>query len=139
MIPLYGFQAVGGKIYQLDDPSVVKDGCAADGTGGTAFVPFYTTRELRLTISGYVKLRRLIQKVDHAGGSATLQLTAIRDGGDGTVISRTLGPSDPSSASFPLNDPGSDLQVKVELTSYDVPVAFSDAEFYAVVRRQFRA
>jgi hypothetical protein len=138
MIPFYGFQAVGGKIFSLDDPAVVKDSAALDGTGGTAFVPFYVTNSLRLgRLAAYYKLRRLVQQVAHTG-AVTVRFTAIRDGGESTVISRTLGVGEAPLMIVPLNDPGSDFQVKVEVTSYDAAVQFSGAEFYPVERRAFR-
>lgn len=133
MIPLYGGQAGGGKIYSLDDPNVVTDGAALDGTGGTAFVPFLVSTSLlgALTL-GFNALRRFFQRVAH-DGTATFRFTPFRDGQQsGTGISRTVLLSDPGPINVPLNEPGSDFHMKIEVLTYSAPVALGDAGFIIV-------
>lgn len=139
MIPLYGFQAGGGKVYSLDDQTVVKDGAALDGSGGTAVVPFFVSAPLGVQFTmGYNKLRRLMQRLAKLG-TVSIRTTGIRDGlSSATAVSRTLGLSDIGIINVPLNDAASDFQVKVEVMSYTAEVAFGDSEVYVVPKREFR-
>ena len=138
MIPFYAFEAVGARIFSLDDPAVVKDSAALDGTGGTAFVPFYVTSEIRVANgSGWNKLRRIMQRLAH-DGTLTARVTGIRDGGEGSMVTRTLAIGAAGFLNVPMNEGGSGFQFKVELTAYSAKVAFSGADVYVVAKRAFR-
>lgn len=135
MIPLYAAIAGTGKIYSLDDPTVVKDGAALNGSGGTAFVPYAISTSLNVRFAlGMNRVRRFMQRVAH-DGPATVRVTVIRDGRESVPITRALGIGDAGVVNAPLADGGSDLQIKLELTAYDAPVAFGDSEAYVVNRR----
>lgn len=139
MIPLFGCQAAGGKIYSLDDQTVVKDGAALDGTGGTAFSPYFVSSPFGIAFDlGYNKLRRFLQRVAHAGG-LTLTVTGVRDGQEsGVSVVRTITVADIGIVNVPLNDAGSDFQIKVVLSAYDAEVAFGNSQAFIVPKRRFR-
>jgi len=139
VIPLYGFQAVGGKVYSLDDPAVVKDGAALDGTGGTSYTPFVICTPLAIQSDlGYNRLRRLLQRVAHAG-SCTLVVTGLRDGVEsGVQITRTLGVGDIGVVNVPLGDAGSDFQLKIVLSAFSAETALGNSQVFIVPKRRFR-
>lgn len=139
MIPLYGCQAVGGKIYSLDDPTVVKDGADSAGNGGTAFQPYIISTKLANQLDmGYNKLRRFQQRLSHSG-ACTLIVTGIRDGQQsGSPATRTLAISDVGIVTAPLNDPGSDFALKIVLSSYDAAVTLGTSKAFVVPKREWR-
>ena len=139
MIPLYAGQAVGGKVFSLDDPAVVKDGTTLGGGGGTAYVPFMVSQPFSIPHDlGYNRLRRFLLRVAHAG-TCTFKVTALRDEQLSSVaITRALGISDVGIINVPLGDTGSDLQLKIELTAFSAETALGNSQIYIVPRRRFR-
>lgn len=139
MIPLYGLQAGGGKVYSLDDPGVVKDGCALDGSGGTAFTPFILTQPFAVHADlGYNKLRRFLQRVAHAG-ACTFIVTGVKDGRESTVaVVRPLTANDVGIINVPLGESGSDFQLKIVLTGFDAETALGNSQVFIVPKRRFR-
>jgi hypothetical protein len=139
VIPLYGMQAVGGKVYSLDDQSVVKDATDAAGVGGTAFNPFIVSTPFAIQADlGYNRLRRFLQRIAH-GGACTLTVTGIRDGQDsGVSIVRPLTVSDIGIVNVPLGDSGSDFQLRIELSAYDAETALGNSQVFIVPKRRFR-
>lgn len=140
MIPLYGCAAGSGKIFSLDDTSVVKDGAALDGTGGAAYVPFLLTTPFGIQADlGYNKLRRFLQRITHAG-AVTVKVTGVKDGQEsGLPITRPLTVADIGIINAPLNDAGSDFQLKIELSGFDATAALGNSQVFIVPKRRFRA
>lgn len=139
MIPFYGCIAGTGKIYSLDDPLVVKDVTALDGSGGVAFSPYLISTPLGIQFDlGYNRLRRFLQRLAH-GGAVTTKITGIRDGQEsGLPVTRALTVSDIGIINAPLGDAGSDFQIKLELSAYDASVALGNSDVYVVGKRRFR-
>jgi len=139
MIPLYGFQAGAGKVFSLDDPGVVRDFAALDGTGGTAFTPFILTQPFAVHADlGYNKLRRFLQRIAHAG-ACTFRVTGVKDGRESTVkVVRPLTINDVGIINVPLAESGSDFQLKIELTSFDAETALGNSQVFIVPKRSYR-
>src|SRR6266851_9033489 len=129
MIPLYGCIAGSGKIYSLDDPLVVKDIAALDGSGGTAFVPYLISTPFGIQFDlGYNRLRRFQQRIAHSG-AVSVKITGVRDGQEsGLPVTRALTIADIGVVNAPLGDAGSDFQIKLELSAYDAPAALGNSE-----------
>jgi hypothetical protein len=140
MIPLFVCEAAGARVLSLDDPSVVKDACALDGTGGTSVVPTFTVNQLRDGPDlGWSKLRRVAQNVDHAD-ACTLVLTPIVDGRQsGNAITRSLAVGAVGVATFPCNESGTGHAYRIDLTSYTSPVQFSNADVFVLGKRVSRS
>lgn len=139
MIPLYGCQAGGGKIYSLDDPSVVKDGASVAGSGGSVYQPYFVTTKLGNQFDmGYNKLRRFQQHLEHAG-SCTLVLTAVRDGAEtGVPITRTLPAGAMGLVTAPMNATGSSFQIKLVLSAFSAEVTLGTADAFVIPKREWR-
>lgn len=139
MIPLYGVQAHGGKIISLDDPAVVKDLAAADGSGGNAYVGYVLSTQLPGSVpGGYSRFRRLQQRVPHDGG-VTVTITPWRDGQDtGQEIERELEVADNPVVIAHVSVTGSDFQVKIALSDFDAPAALGEAAVTIIPRRSER-
>ena len=135
-IPLFGVQAQGGEIWSLDDQSVVMDGAALAGTGGSAYactmlgVPFFA--------GGYARLRRLIQSISH-DGAVTVAVTPWRDDQDtGQTITRSLTGDLDESVTVPLAVTGSSFQLAISLTAFDAAAEVGAGEVTAIPRRTQR-
>lgn len=139
MIPLYAMQAVGGKVYSLDDLLVVKDGAALDGSGGTAFAPFILSQPFAIQADlGYNKLRRFLQRVAHAG-ACTLTVVGVKDGQESAVaIVRSLTTADIGIVNVPLGESGSDFQLKITLSGFTAETALGNSQVFIVPKRRFR-
>jgi hypothetical protein len=139
MIPLFGCQAHGGKIVQLDDDSVFTDLAAADGTGGTAFSPFMLSNPFDAgNEGGYSRLRRMVQTIEHEG-AVTVTITPYRDGAEtGQTITRTLASSDTPIVTAPLAVGATRFQVKVTVSAFDALVELGKAQLWLVARRSER-
>lgn len=138
-IPLYGVQAHGGKILSLDDPAVVKDLAALNGSGGNAYAGRFRSTPLPgSTVLGWSRFRRFIQRVFHLG-AATLKVTPYRDEQPtGQTITRVLAVSDIGVVTAPLAATGSAFQVEVEVSGFTAEVQLGDAEAWIVPRRSER-
>lgn len=138
-IPLFGLQAGGGKVYSLDDPGVVKDGAALDGSGGTAYAPFLVSQPFAIQADlGYNRLRRFLQRVAHAG-SCTLTVVGLRDGQESAVaIVRTLTTADIGVVNVPLGEAGSDFQLKITVSAFTAETALGNSQVFIVPKRRFR-
>lgn len=139
MIPLYAFQAGGGKVYSLDDPTVAKDSAALNGTGGVVFTPFYTTMPYRSRAGfGFHKFRRLMQVLEHTT-ACTVKFTPIADDREsGLPVYRTLATGVVGIMNVPANEGGTAFSTKVEVTDYAAEVAFGGSEVFIVQKRRFR-
>lgn len=138
-LPLYGCLAEGGKIYQLDDDSVVTDGAAEAGTGGSAYTPRYVTETFDNGLSGgYSKLRRFVQHV-HPDSDVDVDITGVRDGNpSGATVSRDVEVGENGILIAPLSVTGTEFQVEVELSNFSAPVELGESEQYVVPRRSKR-
>lgn len=135
----YAAQAGGGKIVSLDDQTVLTDLAAADGTGGSAFVPYLVaTPTDDGGLGGWASVRRLVQDVTH-DGAVTAAITLYRDGNEtGQTITRTLTASDNPTVVAPLNAPGTQFQVKITLSAFDAPCGLGVGDLTLVPRRTAR-
>jgi len=138
-IPLYGTEAEGGRIVQLDDESVMNDLAALAGTGGSAIVPF-----VRSTIfdggldGGYSKFRRNVQHV-HSAGGVTVVTTPYRDQQEsGNTITDTLAVGASPVVVAPISETGTNFQVKVAVSSYTAAVELGKGQQHIVPRRTKR-
>lgn len=139
MIPIFGCQAGGGKIYSLDDPTVVTDGADSAGVGGSTFAPYIVSTFLANQFDmGYNKLRRFQQRLSH-NGTCTVQLTGIRDGQQsGQPSTQGLAISDVGLVTAPLNDAGSTFQIKIALTAFSAAVTLGASKAFVVPKREWR-
>lgn len=138
-IPFYAVEAHGGRVFTLDDEAVVADQAALAGTGGSAYSAyvlstiFDTGRD-----GGYSTLRRAVQHV-HADGAVTVVTTPYRDELEsGSTVSRTLAIGDNPIVTAPLQEGGTNFQVKHTLSSFDAAVELGKALQYVVPRRTAR-
>lgn len=138
-LPCYSAQAHGGKIISLDDPAVVKDLAALNGTGGNAYVGYVLSTMLPDgSPTGYGTLRRVTQRVAH-DGAVTVKVTPWRDGQDtGQTITRALAIGDNPTVVAALAATGSVFQVKWELSAFDAPARLGSGEVTIVDRRSQR-
>jgi hypothetical protein len=138
-IPVYAAQAHGGKIISVDDPAVVKDLAALDGTGGNSYAGYVLSTYLRGTDPvGYGTFRRLIQRVPH-DGAVRVEVTPWRDGQDtGQTITRDLAVGDNPTVVAPASVTGGVFQVKVRLSNFDAPARLGEAEYVVIQRRSVR-
>lgn len=133
---LWGAQAHGGKIIQLDDQALVTDLAALAGTGGNAFTAFI--RSAPFTAAGYNKLRRMIQMVPH-DGAVTVAVTPWVDQQDtGQTITRTLATGDNGTVTAPLSVSGTDFQVEVTLSAFDAVASLGSGDLTLIPRRSQR-
>lgn len=137
MIPFYAALAGSGKILSFDDPAVVKDDAALNGSGGTAYAPFLVSAPASLK-GGWGTLRRLDQRVAH-DGAVTFKARAQRDGNDtGQEITRVIALSDQSQVEAPFFATGSEFAVRLELSAFTAPAALGPATLWVVPRRSTR-
>lgn len=135
-INLWGAQAGGGKIIQLDDQALVKDLAALAGTGGNSYTAFVLSGAF--TDAAYGKLRRLTQSVPH-DGAVTVTVTPWRDGQDtGQTMSRPLAIADNPTVVVPLSVTGDNFQLYVALSGFDAPASLGAGEIATVPRRSQR-
>lgn len=138
-IPLYAAQAHGGKIYSLDDQSVVKDLAALAGTGGNAYAPYLVTAAIApMGVGGFAKLRKIVQRVPH-DGAVTVAVRPYRDGSDtGQTISRTLASNDNPTVTAPVASTGSTFQFRFDLSTFSAVAALGAGEYGAEPKRSGR-
>lgn len=136
-IPLYIVEAGGGQILTLDDPTVVMDGAAIGGTGGSAYIPSFRSTAFEAG-SQYGRLRRLFQRVKREG-TATLTFVPWRDGNEsGPTITRTLALGDSNHVTVPLATDGSEFKIAVSVTAFSAPVELGGGSFLLIPRRSQR-
>ena len=136
-IPFYLCEAHGGQVMTIDDRSVVKDLASAAGAGGNAFTADLTSAPIGG--GGYNRLRHMMQRVHHTG-AVTVVMTPLRDGAEtGNEITRTLAAADSHVVDLPAAESGTDVQVKVTLSSFDAEVALGAAQLWVNTRRGRRA
>jgi hypothetical protein len=138
-LPFYGCQAHGGKLISLDDQAVWKDLTNADGSGGSSYIGYFRTTPLNVVFDvGFNKLRRLVQKVVHAG-VALIKVTPFRDGQEsGPVIERALQLGDVGIITAPFDGSATEFDLKVSVEGFNAEVQFGNAEVYVVGRRRSR-
>lgn len=138
-IPVFALQAAGGKVFWIDDPAVATDSAALDGTGGTGFTPFIVTQPFSLRADlGYSKFRRFLQRLAHAS-VCTVKVGVLRDGLEsGVVIVRPLALGDVGIVNIPLNEAGSDFQLKISLSAYTAETALGNSQVFIVPKRRSR-
>lgn len=137
MIPLYGAMAHGGKIISLDDPSVVKDGAALNGSGGSAYAPYIVPAPIGAG-GGWATLRRADLRVAH-DGAVTVTVTPRKDGQDtGNIITRVLSVSDQPEVEVPFFEGGSEFHMTIALSAFTAPAALGPATIWVVPRRTNR-
>lgn len=136
-IPLYGAMAHGGKIFSLDDPTVVKDMASSSGSGGNTYTPELLSSPFDAGMA-YGRLRRLVQQVRH-DGTATLTFTPHRDGMEtGQTISRSLAVGDSPHVTVPFAVDASEFQVAIAVTAMSAPVELGSGEVALIPRRSQR-
>ena len=129
-LPLYGVEAGGGKVFSLDDEAVVQD----QGVGITAYI-LSSIFDLG---DGYAKLRRLVQHV-HVDDTVSLQVTPYRDEVDtGNSITTSLAVGDSPIVVTPLNESGTNFQVKVAFIGLRSATEIGKAEISVIPRRTQR-
>ncbi len=133
MIPFYLCTAHGGTITTIDDPAVVNDGCAANGSGGTAFTANLRPGPLRPGVVTFGKLRRLVQRIVH-DGDVTVSVMPIRDGQEAAAIERTLEAGDAAQVVIPMNETGREFMIDITLSAWTAECGVSDAEMYLIPR-----
>ncbi len=138
-LPLYGVLAESGKVISMDDESVVKDLAALAGTGGNAFAPYVLSTVFDNGLAGGLsKFRRSVQHV-HTAGGVTVVMTPYRDQQEsGNTISDTLAVGANPVVTAPVNESGSNFQVKIAVSSYTAAVELGKAEQWVVPRRADR-
>ena len=138
-LPLYGCEAHGGNVISLDDESVVKDQASLAGSGGNAYTAFALSTIFDVGLDGgYSRLRRAVQHV-HADGACTVVVTPYRDQQEsGATISRTLTTGSNPIVDAPLNETGTNFQVKVALSSFDAAAELGKALQYIIPHRSVR-
>lgn len=139
MIPYYVLEATGPRVFSLDDPATVLDTAELNGTGGTAFVPYYVTAFLRGRAGhGWSGLRRIALRLSHVE-PVTVVMTPLRDRQlSGHAITRSLALGAVGILTFPANESGSVFQYRIDVTAYASVVTFSDAEAYVLAARASR-
>lgn len=132
-IPLYACVAHGGKIVQIDDPSVVRDMAAFDTSGGVRYLAFLLSARFKGAMrSGYGTLRRLVQRVFLRSG-AVVNVTPWRDAQETTqTIGRVLPIDHPSLVIFPLSVLATEFQLKIEVSQFDAPIALGSGEIWVI-------
>ena len=138
-LPLYGVEAEGGRIVRLDDESVMNDLTALAGTGGNAVSPYVLSSVFDQGLDGgYAKFRRAVQHV-HTLGGVTVVTTPYRDQQEsGNTITDTLATGASPIVAAPINETGTNFQVKVTLSSYDAATELGKALQYVVPKRSLR-
>lgn len=138
-IPIYGCRAEGGVILKLDDEGVVRDGAAANGTGGTAYTARFTTETFDNGLSGgYSRFRRFVQHV-HPDSDVDVDITPVRDGSaTGQTLSRDIAVGGNGVLVAPLDVGGTEFQVEVVVSEFAAPVEVGESEQYVVPRRSER-
>ncbi len=138
-IPLYGCEAHGGQVITLDDEAVVKDQAALAGTGGSAYAAFVLSTIFDVGLDGgYAKFRRTVQHV-HADGAATVVMTPYSDQQEsGSTISDTLSIGANPVVTAPVNESGTNFQVKQTVSVFNAAVELGKAQQYVVPRRSAR-
>ena len=138
-LPLYGVEAEGGRIVRLDDESVMNDLTALNGSGGTAVAPYVLSTIFdRGLDGGYAKFRRNVQHV-HTDGGVTVVTTPYRDQQEsGNTITDTLAVGASPIVTAPIDESGTNFQVKVAVSSYTAAVELGKAQQYVVPRRSVR-
>ena len=138
-LPLYGVEANSGQIISLDDEAVVNDQAALAGTGGSAITPYILSTIFdRGLDGGYSKFRRNVQHV-HTDGGVTVTTTPWRDQQEsGNAITDTLATGANPIVTAPLNETGTNFQVKVAVSSYTAAVELGKGQQYVVPRRSLR-
>lgn len=132
-IPIYACTANGGKIVQVDDPSVARDNAALDTSGGVRYVAFLLSARFKGTMrAGYGTLRRLVQRV-FLRSSAVVNVTPWRDAQEtAQTIGRVLPIDHPSLVVFPLAVLATEFRLKIEISMFDAPIALGSGEIWVL-------
>ncbi len=138
-LPIYGVEAGTGQVISLDDEAVVKDQAALAGTGGSAYAAFVLSTIFDVGLDGgYAKFRRAVQHV-HADGAVTVVMTPYRDQQEsGSTISDTLSIGANPVVTAPVNESGTNFQVKQTVSVFNAAVELGKAQQYVVPRRSAR-
>ena len=132
-IPIYACSAHGGKIVQLDDPSVDRDMADIATAGGVRYVAYLLSARFKgRHRAGYGTLRRLVQRVFLRSG-AVVTVTPWRDAQETTqAIGRVLEIDHPSLVIFPLSVLATEFQLKIEVSMFDAPTALGSGEIWVL-------
>ena len=138
-IPVYGVEAHTGQIITLDDEAVVKDQASEAGVGGDSYTPYFVSTVFDAgRDGGYSKFRRVVQHV-HPDGTVTVDVTPYRDQQDtGNTIQRVIATGGNPIVIAPVNESGTNFQVKVSLSAFDAAAEFGKGLHYVLPRRQER-
>lgn len=136
MIPLYGANASGNTVLQLDDTGTDTDLGSAAFTASLTSAPFDGGNA-----SGYETLRRLVQIVV-VGSSATVVVTPTGDGSDytGQAYTKNLVSTGgvEQVVEAPVQVPGTRFQMKVQVTAHVGKTELGEADMWFVGRRTTR-
>ena len=120
-IPLWGATAYGGKLYQLDDPSVGADW--VDGGTSNPYQATIVTSPFSAGPNSYSSLRRFIMNVD-TPTAIQIDVQPMRDRQlAGTNITRTLQPTAARDVTFPQKVTGTEFQESITLSNWSTATA----------------
>lgn len=141
-IPLWGAMAYGGKLLQLDDPSVGADSVDEDAETENPYTATLVTSPFSAGPGTYSDLRRFTLNVETP---ATVQVLVqgMRDKQlSGTVITRNITPVEARDTDFPQKITGTEFQESITLQGWPTSVApntsLGVASVMMVVRRSER-
>lgn len=121
-IPLWGALAYGGKLMQLDDPSVGADSYVNANTNNP-YTATLTTSPFSAGPGTYSNLRRMVVNLE-SPATVSLSVQAMRDKQlSGTVITRSVLPIEARDVIIPQTVSGTEFQETVEVSGWPVTTA----------------